>query len=60
MMKFLAYLVEGLHSVIGITPPTPEEAPRYVVIWLGAIVVSLAIIVGVGYFVIATVFAPAR
>ena len=56
IMSFLTSLVQGVHSVIGITPPPPEQTPRYVIIWAIAILGCAAIIVGFGYFLMGVVF----
>lgn len=35
MMRFLGHVVRGLHNVIGITAPTPEQEPKLVLVWAG-------------------------
>lgn len=57
-MSFLTTLVQGVHTVIGITPPPPEQTARYAVIWAMALLGSAAIIGGFGYFLMGVVFAP--
>ena len=36
-MHFLASLVRGLHTVIGIHTPPPEQESLYVFVWIGLI-----------------------
>jgi hypothetical protein len=37
MMKFLAGVVRGLHTTIGIHTPPPEQESLYVFVWIGII-----------------------
>lgn len=55
-MKILTYLLQGLHVVIGITPPPPEQTKKYVLIWLATLLASVLIVVGLGYLIMSMVF----
>ena len=58
-MRLLIYLMRGLHNVVGITAPKPEDEVKVVLVWIGL----LAIISGgtalLGYFLI-TMIASSR
>ncbi|MGE5109465.1 MAG: hypothetical protein ACM3JB_01315 [Acidobacteriaceae bacterium] len=51
-MRFLTYLVRGLHNAIGITAPEPQHEAKVVLVWLAVILLFLAGIVGFGYLII--------
>lgn len=38
-MRFLIYLMRGLHNVIGITAPKPEDEAKVVLIWITVLVI---------------------
>jgi hypothetical protein len=40
-MKFLAGIVRGLHMMIGIHTPPPEQESLYVFVWIGIILFML-------------------
>jgi hypothetical protein len=51
-MRFLIYLMRGLHSVVGITAPKPEEEARIVWLWMGLLVVIFGGTALLGYFLL--------
>ena len=51
-MRFLIYLMRGLHNAIGITAPEPQQEAKVVLVWLGVILLFLVGIVGFGYLII--------
>jgi hypothetical protein len=51
-MRFLNYLVRGLHNAIGITAPEPQQEAIVVLVWLGVILLFFVGIVGFGYLII--------
>ena len=34
-MRFLIYFMRGLHNVVGITAPKPEDEKKIVLLWMG-------------------------
>lgn len=38
-MRFLIYLMRGLHNVVGITAPKPEDEAKVVLIWITVLVI---------------------
>lgn len=58
-MRWLIYIMRGLHNVVGITAPKREHEARVVFVWIGllfAIAVGTALL---GYFLI-TMIAASR
>ncbi len=54
-MRFLIYLMRGLHNVVGITAPKPQDEAKVVFVWIG-IAVTMAIgIAALGYFFISMI-----
>lgn len=51
-MRFLIYLMRGLHSVIGITTPKPEDEAKVVLIWIGVVLFIFAGTALLGYLLI--------
>jgi hypothetical protein len=50
MIKFLASLFRGLSFLLGITAPPPEQDQRrFVLMWLGIVVVVLAFCLVLSY-----------
>jgi hypothetical protein len=58
-MRFLIYLMRGLHNVVGITAPKPEDEAKIVLIWIGAMVIMFGGTALLGYFLI-TMIASSR
>ncbi len=38
-MRLLIYLMRGLHNVVGITAPKPEDEAKVVLIWIGLLAI---------------------
>ena len=55
-MKALTYFVQGLHVILGITPPPPEKTTKYALLWLGTLLASATIVAVFGYLIIGLVF----
>lgn len=51
-MRFLIYLMRGLHNVVGITAPKPEDEAKVVLIWIGVLVVIFGGTALLGYVLI--------
>ena len=51
-MRLLIYLMRGLHSVIGITAPKPEDEAKVVLIWIGLLVIIFGGTALLGYVLI--------
>jgi hypothetical protein len=58
-MRFLIYLMRGLHNVVGITAPKPEDEVKVVLIWIGMLVIIFGGTALLGYVLI-TQIASAR
>lgn len=48
-MKFLAYLVRGLHLSLGISTPKPEQEAFFVLFWLAVFVLLMVMFGGLLY-----------
>ncbi|HEU5402197.1 MAG TPA: hypothetical protein VFU86_12620 [Terriglobales bacterium] len=51
-MRLLIYLMRGLHSVIGITAPKPEDEAKVVLIWIGLLMIIFGGTALLGYVLI--------
>jgi hypothetical protein len=51
-MRFLIYLMRGLHNVVGITAPKPEDQAKVVLIWIGVLVIIFGGTALLGYVLI--------
>jgi hypothetical protein len=51
-MRLLIYLMRGLHSVVGITVPKPEDEQKIVLLWMGLLVVIFGGTALLGYFLL--------
>ena len=54
-MRWLIYIMRGLHTVVGITAPRPEDEAKVVFVWIGllfSIALGTALL---GYFLITTI-----
>ena len=51
-MRFLIYLMRGLHNVVGITAPKPEDEAKVVLIWIGVLVIIFGGTALLGYVLI--------
>ncbi|MDT8066542.1 MAG: hypothetical protein ROO76_00085 [Terriglobia bacterium] len=58
-MRLLSYLMRGLHNVVGITAPKPEDEAKVVLIWMAVLVIIFAGTALLGYVLI-TQMASAR
>ena len=58
-MRLLIYLMRGLHNVVGITAPKPEDEVKVVLVWIGLLVVIFGGTALLGYFLI-TMIASSR
>ncbi len=58
-MRLLIYLMRGLHNVVGITAPKPEDEAKVVLIWLTVLVIIFGGTALLGYVLI-TQIASAR
>ena len=54
MMKYLAAVIRGIHSGVGISLPKPEQEKAVVVVWLVAAVVLVLVILGTGWLVLSS------
>jgi hypothetical protein len=54
-MRFLIYLMRGLHNVVGITAPKPEDEAKVVLLWIGLLLVIFSGTALFGYFLITTI-----
>jgi hypothetical protein len=51
-MRLLIYLMRGLHNVVGITAPKPEDEVKIVLIWVGVLVTIFGGTALLGYVLI--------
>lgn len=52
MIAFLARVFRGVHFVLGMSAPPPEQDERaFVLAWLAALLVFVAIFAGLLYFI---------
>jgi hypothetical protein len=58
-MRFLIYLMRGLHSVVGITAPKPEDESKIVLLWMGLLIIIFGGTALLGYFLL-TMIASSR
>ncbi len=54
-MRFLIYLMRGLHNVIGITAPKPEDEVKVVLIWVGLLVIIFGGTALIGYLLMSQI-----
>jgi hypothetical protein len=54
-MRFLIYLMRGLHNVVGITAPKPEHEAKVVFVWIGIAVTMVIGVAALGYFFISMI-----
>jgi len=52
LMGFLIYLMRGLHNVVGISVPKPEQEKWVVLLWLGVAIAMMLLVAGFGYFIL--------
>jgi hypothetical protein len=48
-MRLFIYLMRGLHNVIGISAPEPEDEAKVLLIWIGLLVIIFGGTALVGY-----------
>ncbi len=51
-MRLLIYLIRGLHNVVGITAPKPEDEVKVLLVWISVLVIMLGGTALLGYFLI--------
>ena len=51
-MRFLIYFMRGLHNVVGITAPKPEDEKKIVLLWMGLLVAIFGGTALLGYFLL--------
>ncbi len=54
-MRFLIYLMRGLHNTIGITAPKPEDEAKVVFLWIGLLTVIFGGTAALGYFLLTSI-----
>jgi hypothetical protein len=54
IMKYLSAIIRGVHSAIGISLPTPEQEKAVALVWLGAAVMLVLIVLGTGWLVLSS------
>ena len=54
-MRFLIYLMLGLHTVVGITAPKPEDEAKVVFLWIGLLIVIFGGTALLGYFLLTSI-----
>ena len=54
IMKYLSALIRGVHSAIGISLPTPQQEKAVALVWLGAAVMLVLIVLGTGWLVLSS------
>ena len=51
-MRWLIYIMRGLHHVVGITAPKPEDEKKVVLLWMGLLTLIFGGTALLGYFLL--------
>jgi hypothetical protein len=54
MMKYLIAFTRGVHSAIGISLPKPEQEKAVALIWIGTVLLLIAIVLVTGSLVLSS------
>lgn len=54
-MRVLIYLMRGLHNVVGISLPKPENEGKIVLLWIGLLTAIFSGTALIGYFLLTSI-----
>ena len=54
MMKYLIAIIRGIHSAVGISIPRPEQEKAVALVWLGASILLVVIVLITGWLVLSS------